>query len=267
MKRLVWFSFVVIYLNVLPSPAYAYLRTVTPKGKVLFWNDNNIPFHINRDVPAGLDANRVYATIRASFATWSTPTCTCLRFKDGGLTNSKVLGYDQKSPASNQNIILFQPKKWSPHPSQAVAITSNIFIEDTGQVVAYDMELNSQNFTFSLDGAPRNGKPTMDLQNVVTHEVGHVIGLDHSTVRASTMFTSGLPGETKKRDLHSDDIKALCLIYPVTNGCKETTEPPDNKTACGCQQSPSNTTPFNLMALVFLLCLGLRFFAFPKRSS
>jgi len=55
----------------------------------------------------------------------------------------------------------------------------------------------------------------VDLENVMTHELGHYLGLAHSTVLDATMFASAEAGETIKRDLDPDDIEGLCTIYPA----------------------------------------------------
>lgn len=246
------------------SQALAYTRTVSSQGKPLYWLGNDIPFSINQAVPTGLAAASVYEEIRLSFKTWSDQTCTCLRFKDEDVTPDNQLGYDQNNPKANKNLIIFQSSAWS-HDARAVAITSNIFNEDTGEIVAYDMEINDVHFLFSLDGLPRNGKATMDLRNVVTHEVGHVIGLDHSSDRQSTMYASGLPGETKKRNLHADDISGLCTLYPQNAclGTKPNSMEPGN--GCGCHHSPTDSPA--LVSFVLFAMLGLLFLVTRQRSS
>ncbi len=244
------------------SHANAWVQTQSSKGKLLHWRGNNINFWINPEIPPGLAEGDVLYALRASFSTWSIPSCTCIRFKDNGTTTSRELGYDVNNPDANINIILFQQTSWG-HDSRAVAITSNVFNESTGEVVAFDMELNSVNFTFSIDGKPRNNVGTMDIRNVVTHEVGHVIGLDHSPIRQSTMYVSGQPGELNKRDLHSDDVEGLCALYP-TNGCTEegntTTTPPTDK-GCGCSQKADGAGDFSSLlwlSLFALLLFGIR---------
>ena len=74
----------------------------------------------------------------------------------------------------------------------------------------------------------------MDLQNTVTHEAGHFLGLAHpceadpGTATANgvpvcsghpemasvTMFPSASPGEISKRTLAPDDVEGVCAIYP-----------------------------------------------------
>ena len=54
----------------------------------------------------------------------------------------------------------------------------------------------------------------IDIQNTLTHEIGHVIGLDHAPDEDSTMFASAPSGETTKRILDEGTQKALCEIYP-----------------------------------------------------
>jgi hypothetical protein len=54
----------------------------------------------------------------------------------------------------------------------------------------------------------------VDLQSIVTHEIGHFIGIGHSDVESATMFPSSARTEVSKRELASDDVEAVCTIYP-----------------------------------------------------
>lgn len=234
-------------------PAHAYKRTLSPQGDALYWEHYPIPFYIHRAVPSHLAAEPTYLAIRQSFQAWAEPECTCLRFEDKGLTDDTQLGYNQKEPSKNQNIVIFVMQSWK-HASNAVAVTSTTFNEKNGEIVGYDIEINAVNFLFSLDAMPIHGSPTMDIQNTITHEIGHVIGLDHSNVGDSTMFASGPVGETKKRTLHQDDLDGLCDIYPKNRGCplkQQLTQPE----ACGC--STSNRTSLSLLSMSILLSIGL----------
>lgn len=67
----------------------------------------------------------------------------------------------------------------------------------------------------------------MDVQNTVTHELGHVLGLAHpNPYTGATMSATAPPGETSKRVLTPSDVNGICTIYPVgytpSNACVKT---------------------------------------------
>jgi hypothetical protein len=119
-------------------------------------------------------------------------------------------------------------------------------LKSDGRVVDSDMELNAVHYKWAdvaTDGATVGmpGEKVHDLQNTLTHEFGHLIGFDHNcydpsagrprandnmgmpvpncndatpAMRAATMFNSASPLDIDKRDLTSDDVLAVCEVYP-----------------------------------------------------
>ncbi len=113
--------------------------------------------------------------------------------------------------------------------SSTIALTTTTYDESTGQILDADMELHGWSgnandsgwyFTCQDSGDPcgskgQSGCVSVDLMNTVTHEAGHVIGLDHEPNAAATMYASAPIGEISKRYLWTGDIEGVCLIYPV----------------------------------------------------
>ena len=68
----------------------------------------------------------------------------------------------------------------------ALAITTSTFTPSTGKLLDADIELNWPSFLFTTVDAPACVPPKVDLgcdatdvQNAMTHELGHALGLAH----------------------------------------------------------------------------------------
>ena len=100
--------------------------------------------------------------------------------------------------------------------------TRVFFDPQTGNIAEADVSINPRprdedgtELQFSTDGTPG----TYDLEATFTHEIGHLLGLDHSAVLSSTMQsrqafngTFGLPALTE-RTLSEDDRQKIRSLY------------------------------------------------------
>lgn len=66
--------------------------------------------------------------------------------------------------------------------------------------------------SWAVDFKSEKSKVAVDLESVATHEIGHVLGLAHSTVKEAVMYPSLSP-RTKKFDLRVDDVAGVQALY------------------------------------------------------
>ena len=75
-----------------------------------------------------------------------------------------------------------------------------------GGVLAHALAPTDGRFHFDADESW-----DLDLESVALHEIGHLLGLGHSSVQGAIMFPSIKGRETK--DLHEDDIQGIQALY------------------------------------------------------
>jgi hypothetical protein len=163
------------------------------------------------------------------------------------------------------------------HGDGVIATTTTTSNRFTGQISDSDIELNDApapdgaRFIFTaVDGQPctdpnQTGCVRIDIQNTVTHEAGHSLGLDHSTDPTATMYATAPEGELSKRQIHTDDQNGICAIYPLNQRTVTCLNDPITLTAvgssngggCGCSQNQTGPGAA-LCALLLLLQISRR---------
>lgn len=167
------------------------------------WDSNTpIKYVINPKNPQGLSQSFITSTISKSVKTWDAGTSRNL------FSTYKVDKRAKYGKRDGKNSIVFGSYPYT----GVIAVTGIWYYSDSGQILEADMLLN----TVYRWGNAVTDPSRMDLQNIVTHELGHVVGMDDITGRAcidATMYAYSWNGDIQKRDLASEDIFGLQTLY------------------------------------------------------
>ena len=218
-------------------------------------NDGKRPVRWYReDVPVVLDSRgtpdlpfaSVEAEVRGACGTWNAVDfCRHPVLTDGGVASGLEPG-DPEAGGTSKNLVIFEnADQWVAHghggEDRVVALTTLYYEPSSGKIHKFDMEFADFQFRFTTTDNP--DQVGTDLRNTATHEFGHVLGLDHSTYVAATMYPTAPEGELSKRTLAADDMAGLCAVY--ANWSPEEADQ-------GCAAGKANASP-----AVLLLALGL----------
>ncbi len=238
--------------------ARAYVREVTSSGVPVAWRYpcQTMRIYLGSPPPV-LTEDDFFAASTQAAAAWSYPALACTDIRLAMMAETEPsadVGNDHK------NVIVFRKETWCRQPtpvddagipepqcfsSSALAVTSLFKNSKTGEILDADIELNAVDYSWGdLVGQPALAtSTTADFQNALTHELGHVLGLDHNcyansdlqdrlndntgapevdcysptppdAVAEATMYPSVMLTDTLRRTLTTDDEQGICEIYP-----------------------------------------------------
>jgi hypothetical protein len=208
------------------AEARAFCRTTTCKGDAcvrddngcatsgnpLFWPGGCVGFSFQQALTSKLPADKVRATVRRSFLHWTSLPCAAgpssLAFSEGPDSACKASGYSDAGP--NINLILFQDFDFPYRGEDNTLAKTTVTFDSTGAILDADIEVNAAFNELTVS----DSRVVYDLESILTHEIGHFIGLAHSPVPEATMFASYETGQSSLRSLEPDDVDALCAVYP-----------------------------------------------------
>lgn len=191
------------------------------RGEPLFWPDACVTYAVQlRGSPLrGVDAYEADQVMRRAFTAWLGTECAGGGKPSLGVVPLGGASCDQvefnppemgRGGAPNANLVIFRDDVW-PYPDRrfVIARTSITFDAQTGAIYDADIEVNSLQNELTTDDA----FVINDLQAILTHEVGHFLGLDHSGVEHATMRANYDLSNLGARTLSSDDQAGICSIY------------------------------------------------------
>jgi hypothetical protein len=263
------------------SSASGYVRKRTDGGIPEYWQVSCIPLSIYMYGFTDMTRDQVAKSVGAAAHTWSPSAVTC----PDGVSHPfleivpSMAGDDDVPPRpgyDGRNTFLFFSEVLAPPPTSPLQLGSSIialtstWARADGHIVDADVQINAMDYTWTNRDPgfvpPDGSDADYDLQNAVTHELGHLQGLGHTcwapfsdeeqpiddkdagvpmclplpdpSVTQTVMFALiDSNREISKRVLSSDEIRAVCDIYPSSADphlCGSDT--PDD--GCGCSAAP-----------------------------
>jgi hypothetical protein len=182
-------------------------------------------------------------TIQRSFATWASVAGSSLRETAYGALqrtvtqnacNTGIRGnpgedglnsicFNQSSGSFAGNVLAFTRVITSDIPGESFTGQTSSF---NGEILDADIlfKPDDSNITFATPSALPANPNSFDLESVLTHEIGHLLGFSHSGVLRAMMYPFAPPRGTFLGDrptdavpdgpLHDDDRAGLRVLYP-----------------------------------------------------
>jgi hypothetical protein len=207
--------------------AYGFELNRTASGHIQRWDHKSLPlgWYINFRGFTGMSATDIEQSFQAAMSEWTNPPCTSFRAIYRGNTAATFDGNDRK------NVFFFSELRG--FSTLTLAVTTTTFEPATGRLLDADIAFRS---TISWSNQP--SPEQFDLLATAAHEIGHLLGLAHSSVSGATMESTARKGPNPQRHLSQDDINGLCFLYP-----RDLSSKPGRGLSCGTQSAGAGCPP------------------------
>jgi len=213
--------FPAMYLTVAPGNDASGYRERWDLAKV----PDGIPFLVHPAPRAGgkpiqpspVSEERIIRIARDAFAPWQDVPTSEIRFSYAGTTQSR-------NRLDGLNVVTFDPDPAIAYPPGIISETFVWFQPSRGnpdrfpgEIIEADILVHTENATFRIyDDAPATTDTAIDLLGVLTHEVGHFIGLEHNGLAGSVLYGAFALGlHFPNRSLEEDDATGASVLYPT----------------------------------------------------
>jgi Matrixin/IPT/TIG domain len=180
------------------------MRITLSSGQTPKWSSMPVSYWINEKGSPNILNGSDFAAVQASFQTWQNVQTANIQFFYRGTTSTGTVGLD------GMNVVTFTDSS-TPLGSSIIAATFSFFTTNNDEFVFRESDI-AVNPALNLSTSGEINK--FDIQSIVTHEVGHLLGLDHSALVSSVMVPFGMPSQLDQRTLAYDDIAGVTEIYP-----------------------------------------------------
>ena len=227
--------------TLLPGFAHGFSFLHTTSGKTATFQRREVVFRVSPRPPAGITVEEAWHAAERALARWSEASGLVLRLEWG----EPDAPTGCHSSGLTRNDIVFVERDWRQR-KKVVAETLVCIGEETGIIYGADILLNAAEVRFRAlpAEAAMSWATEYDLEAVLTHEVGHALGLDHSEVAEAVMHGAGKSGDPAKRELSEDDVVGVQSLYAATA---------DDLQTVGCSAASGGVSLLGLLGLFSLL--------------
>ena len=192
-------------LMLVPNLSFAYNLKHSASGHVIRWSKNSVELRVDPDIEKMLEPGQVRSAIIMASEAWR----GFAGVPDIVIAPGKPPAYNSQQRGNG----IYLLRKW-PFESRQLAVTV-VTYSDTGEVLGADVLVNGEKaFTLYNEAEASEQNDRYDIAAVLTHEFGHVLGLDESFEHPeATMWPQIHQGETHQRVLSVDDQEGVMEAY------------------------------------------------------
>lgn len=207
-----WIVFFVVLLFSFPA-AFASEQPNIPKDTK--WRNSRITLSLSRSLDASSNLpTDLRLIVRRSLLAWSSQTSISFEVVDSDLQSASPKGAKGDGISLITSALTAENLRLFPRQAASPAAVTRVFRDWRGYITEADIVLNPY-VRFSVDGS----FDTFDLQDTLTHEIGHLLGLQHSPVWGSIMFSRASRGlgpaffKGSRNDLPEVDSSSVRALY------------------------------------------------------
>ncbi len=235
------------------APASAYELKETSKGATVMWMEHVLPIVVQQTGDADRDALLMDA-VRGAAAEWAKSADVLIDIRAAKVGEAPPVAFDAQG--TNTSVVRWAGGSW-PYDTSTLALTFLRYDVATGQVYDADILINDENFAWADRMTGTMAEPRYDLQNTITHELGHALGLAHSHIDSATMFSATNPTDVAKRFLHEDDENGAATLYGNSGDRLQDDYVPMSPPTYGCTTTAIAGSDPMFLALLLLGAFGL----------
>ena len=181
--------------------------TVNAYSSFAKWGSTPVTFYVN---PANADVPTAtaVAALQVGMDAWN-QAGTSFRYEYGGNVTDTATAHDYR------NVVMFRNAS-----NGGVIATTYSWWSSTGNLLDSDIVFWDGGFKFftGTSGCASGAY----IEDIAAHELGHALGLNHSTASDATMYPSYTLCTVGNRTLAADDTAAMKALYPTVSNTAPT---------------------------------------------